>query len=41
MFQNLNQSIIKGVFPHCLKQVIPVFKKEEKLEKSNYRHVSI
>ena len=43
IFQNLNQSLINGDFPHCLKQaeVIPVFKKEEKLDKSNYRPVSI
>ena len=43
IFQNFNQSLINGDFPHCLKQaeVIPVFKKEEKLDKSNYRPVSI
>ena len=43
IFQSFNQSIINGKFPHCLKQaeVIPVFKKEEKLGKFNYRHVSI
>ena len=42
-FQNFNQSYVNGEFPHCLKQaeVIPVFKKEEKLDKSNYRPVSI
>ena len=30
IFQNFNQSLINGDFPHCLKQaeVIPVFKKE-------------
>ena len=43
IFQNFSQSLINGDFPHCLKQaeVIPVFKKEEKLDKSNYRPVSI
>ena len=43
IFQNFNQSFINGGFPHCLKQAeaIPVFKKEEKLNKSNYRPVSI
>ena len=43
IFQNFNQSLVNGEFPHCLKQaeVIPVFKKEEKLDKSNYRFVSI
>ena len=43
IFQNLNESLINGDFPHCLKQaeVIPVFKKEEKLDKPNYRPVSI
>ena len=43
IFQNFNQSLINEGFPHCLKQaeVIPVFKKEEKLDKSNYRFVSI
>ena len=43
IFQNFNQSLINREFPHCLKQaeVIPVFKKEEKLDKSNYRPVSI
>ena len=41
--QNFSQSIINGDFPHCLKQpeVMPVFKKEEKLDKSNYRPVNI
>ena len=43
IFQNLIQSLINVKFPHCLKQakVIPAFKKEEKLDKSNYRPVSI
>ena len=42
-FQNSNQSLVNGEFPHCLKQaeVIPVFKNEEKLDKSNNRPVSI
>ena len=40
---NLNQTSANGEFPHCLKQaeVIPVFKKEEKLDKSNYGPASI
>ena len=35
IFQNFNQSLINGDFPHWLQQaeVIPVFKKEEKFEK--------
>ena len=43
IFQNFKQFLINGDFPHCLKQaeVIPVFKKEENLDKSNYRPVSI
>ena len=43
MFQNFSQSLVNDEFPHCLKQadVIPVFKKEEKLDKPNYRPVSI
>ena len=43
IFQNFNQSLIYGDFPHCLKQAetIPVFKKEKKLDKSNYRPMSI
>ena len=43
LFQNFNQSLVNGEFPHCLKQaeVIPVFKNEEKLDKSNNRPVSI
>ena len=43
IFQNFNQSLVNGEFPHCLKQaeVIPVFKNEEKLDKSNNRPVSI
>ena len=43
IFQNFNQSLVNGEFPHCLKEaeLIPVFKKEEKLGKFNYRHVSI
>ena len=33
IFQNFNQSLINGEFPHCLKQVevIPVFKKRKNL----------
>ena len=36
IFQNFNQSLVTGGFPH-LKQaeVIPVFKNKEKLDKSN------
>ena len=43
IFQNFNQPLVNGEFPHCLKQgeVIPVFKKEEKLDKSNSRPVGI
>ena len=43
IFQNFNQSLISGDFPHCLNQaeVILVSKKEEKRDKSNYRPVSI
>ena len=43
MFQNFNQSLVNGEFPHCLKQaeVIPVFKNKEKLHKSNNRPVNI
>ena len=43
IFQNFNQFLVNGEFPHCLKQaeVIPIFKKKEKLDKSNYRPVSI
>ena len=43
MFQNFNQSLVNGEFPHCLKQaeVIPVFKNKEKLDKSNNRPVNL
>ena len=43
IFQNFNQSLVNGEFPLRLKQaeVILVFKKEEKLDKSNFRPVSI
>ena len=43
IFLNFNQSLVNDEFPHCLKQadVIPVFQKEEKHDKSNYRPVSI
>ena len=43
IFQNFNKFLINGDLPHCLKQaqVIPVFKKGEKLDKSSYRPVSI
>ena len=43
LFQNFNQYLLNCEFPHCLKQaeVIPVFKKEEKRDKSNCRPVSI
>ena len=42
-FQNFNQSLVNGEFPHYLKEAehISVFKKEEKLDKYNYRPVSI
>ena len=43
IFQNFNQSLVNGEFPHCLKQaqVIPVFKNKEKLDQYNYRPVII
>ena len=43
IFQNFNQSIVNGEFPHCLKQaeVLPVFKKEKTFDKSNYRPMGI
>ena len=43
IFQNFNQSLVSGEFPHCLKEakVIPVFKEEEKPDKSKYRPASI
>ena len=43
IFQNLNQSLVSGEFPRCLKQaeVITVFKKEGKHDKFNYRPVSV
>ena len=43
IFQTFNQPSINGEFPHYLKQTefLPAFIKEEKLIKSNYRHVSI
>ena len=42
IFQNLNQSLVNGEFPHCLKQgeVIPIFKNKGKLENSNNRPVN-
>ena len=42
IFQNFNQSLVNGEFPHCLKQaeVIPVFKNKEKLDKYNNRSVN-
>ena len=43
VFLSFNQSFINGEFPHCLKfvKVIPVFNKEEKVDKSDYIPVSI
>ena len=43
IFQNFIQSLVNGEFSYCLKRtkVIPVFKNEEKLEKSNNRPMSI
>ena len=43
IFQNFNQSLVNGEFFQCLKQpeVNPVFKEEEKLNKSDYRPASI
>ena len=39
----INKSIDGGIFPDCLKmaEVIPVYKKADKLKKENYRPVSI
>lgn len=39
----INLSITQGVFPNCLKkaEVTPVYKKSDKLNKGNYRPVSI
>ena len=43
IFQNFNQSLVNGEFADCLKpaKVIPIFRKEEKLNKSSYRPVRI
>ena len=43
IFQNFIQSLVNGEFSYCLKRtkVIPVFKNEEKLEKSNNKPMSI
>ena len=41
IFQNFNQSLVNEEFSQCLKKAIPVFKKEEKLDKSNYRTARI
>ena len=42
IFQNFNQSLVNGEFPHCLKQaeVIPVLKNKGKLDKSINRPVT-
>ena len=42
IFQNFDQSLVNGEFPHCLKQaeVIAVFKNKENLDKSNNRPVN-
>ena len=42
IFQNFNQSLVNGEFPHCLKQaeVFPVFKNKKKIDKSNNRLVN-
>ena len=42
IFQNFNQSLVNGEFPHCLKQaeVFPVFKNKKKIDKSNERLVN-
>ena len=39
----LNLSLDKGVFPDSMKhaEIVPVFNKGEKMEKSNYRPISI
>ena len=43
ILQNFNQSLVNGEFFHCSirAEVVPVFVKKEKLEKSNYRLASI
>ena len=43
IFKNVHQSLFNGEFTDCLKQDedIPVFKKKGKLDKFNYRPVSI
>ena len=39
----INICIEQGVFPNSMKhaEIVPIFKKGEKMEKSNYRPVSI
>ena len=39
----INKSFENGAFPYCLKEgkVIPIFKKDDPLDKENYRLVSI
>ena len=43
ILQNFNQSLVNGDFFHCWIQaeVVPVFAKKKKLDKSNYRLASI
>ena len=43
LFQNFNQSLMNGEFPHCLKQaeVITVFENKEKCDKSINRPANI
>ena len=43
MTQCINKSFTSGEFPDCLKQanVSPIFKKDDPLDKENYRPVSI
>ena len=43
IFENFEQSFVNDKFSHCLKQaeVNSVFKKEEKLDKSKFKLVSI
>ena len=43
LFTIINLCIDKGVFPDSMKhaEIVPVFTKDEKMEKSNYRPVSI
>ena len=43
IFQHFYQPLVNGEFTYCLKQaeVVSIFKKYEKIDKSNYRPMSI